>query len=105
VAAGLGRALLAALLMVLAVSPVPLVACIGRGYLPPIGAALSAVVIAQVAAALGAAGLVPWSIPAVAVGLAPGAEVGPASWLIAAATGAAGVAGTLAWWHGGDAGL
>jgi ABC-2 type transport system permease protein len=105
VAAGLGRAMLALLLMILAVSPVPLIACIGRGYLPPLGAALAAVVVAQVAAALGAASLLPWAIPAVAVGLVPRAELGGASWLIIAVTGVAGVTGTIAWWHRGDAGL
>jgi ABC-2 type transport system permease protein len=105
VASGVGRAVGAAALMILAVAPVPLVACLGRGYLAPIGAALGALVVAQVAAALGAGGLVPWSIPAVAVGLAPGTDLGPAGCAVAVLTGVAGTGGTLAWWRRGDAGL
>ena len=40
-AAGLGHAALASVLMIAVITPVPLVACAGRGYLPPLGAALA----------------------------------------------------------------
>jgi ABC-2 type transport system permease protein len=105
VSAGLGRAGIAAGLMVLVVAPVPFAACAGRGYNFPLAAPLGALVFAQVAAALGAGGLVPWSIPAVAAGLVPGTELDLAGWIIAGLTGLAGVAATVGWWRSGDAGI
>ncbi|MBT8225403.1 MAG: ABC transporter permease subunit [Dactylosporangium sp.] len=102
---GVGSALIAALLMLLAVAPVAVIACLGRGYLAPLGSALGAMVVAQIAAVLGWGALVPWSIPAVAAGLAPDAAVGPASLGIIGLTGLAGLIGTIAWWHSADAGL
>jgi ABC-2 type transport system permease protein len=98
-------ALTAASLMLPSVAPVALVACWGRGYLAPLASALGALALAQVAAVLGWGSVVPWSIPAIAAGLAPGSELGPASLVVSLVTGVAGVAGTVAWWRTKDAGL
>jgi ABC-2 type transport system permease protein len=104
VSAGLSAAGEAAALMLLVTAPVALVASAGRGYLAPLACALGAVVVGQVAAALGWAAVVPWSIPAVAAGLPPGSEVGAAGLVIALCTGLAGLLGTAAWWRSGRAG-
>ena len=102
---GVASALIAASLLLPAVAPVAVVACLGRGYLAPLASALAALVLAQVAAVLGWGAVVPWSVPAVAAGLAPGSHLGAPGLIIAALTGVAGVATTIAWWRSGDAGL
>jgi ABC-2 type transport system permease protein len=100
---GFARAGLAAVLMLVVALPVALVASAGRGYLAPLASALAALVLAQVAAALGWAAAFPWSVPAVAAGLVPGTSLGPVSVTVVALTGAAGVVGTMAWWRSGRA--
>lgn len=102
---GVATSMLAAALMLLVTTPVALVACLGHGHLPAVGSAIGALVLAQLAAALGWATLVPWSVPAVAAGLAPGAQLGPASLAVVGLTAVLGVAGTAAWWRSGLAGL
>jgi ABC-2 type transport system permease protein len=78
-----------------------LAASAGRGYLLAVGALLLAVVAAQVVAALGWGAFFPWAVPALASGVAgQGAEaVGAGSYALVLLTGAAGVAGTVAWWR------
>jgi ABC-2 type transport system permease protein len=102
---GVSDALIAALLLLPAIAPVALVACLGRGYLAPLASALVALVLGQVAAVLGWGAVVPWSVPAVAAGLAPGSRLGAPGLIVAGLTGLVGVAATIAWWRGGDAGL
>ena len=99
-----GTAVSAALLLVVT-TPVALVACAGHGYLAPLASTAGIVVLGQVAAALGWGGVFPWSIPAIAAGLAPGTRLTAASIVIAALTGTAGIAGTVRWWRSGRAGL
>ena len=102
---GLGTAgLVLGLMLAVVPGPVAAAASAGRGYLPPLAAALGALVVSQVAAALGFASAVPWSVPAVAAGLAPGVSLGPGAILLAAATAVAGVAATLQWWRSSRAG-
>jgi len=101
---GLGVAATAAGLMLLATAPVALVASAGRGYLPPLAGALGALVVAQVGAGLGWAEVIPWSVPAVAAGLAPDTSLGPPSLLVVAVTAVGGVLGTLQWWRSEAAG-
>jgi ABC-2 type transport system permease protein len=81
--------------------PFALAASAGRGYLLAVGALLLAVVAAQVVAALGWGAFFPWAVPALASGVAgQGAEaVGAGSYALVLLTGAAGVAGTVAWWR------
>jgi ABC-2 type transport system permease protein len=93
----------AAALMLIVSTPAALVASAGRGYLTALGAAVAALLVAQVAGVLGWAAVVPWSVPAVAAGIAPDAVLSPPSLVVAAVTGIAGVVGTLAWWRGGRA--
>lgn len=100
---GLWRAGTAAALMLLVTMPVALIASAGRGYLAPLACAIVALILAQVAAAFGWATAVPWSIPAVAAGLAPGTVLDPPAVTIAALTGAGGVLSTLLWWRSGKA--
>lgn len=99
---GLARAITAATLLLPALTPVALVASMSRGYLAPLACALGALVVAQIAAALGWAALVPWSIPAAAAGLAPDAHPSILGVLVLTLTGAAGVAFTLRSWRAGD---
>jgi ABC-2 type transport system permease protein len=103
VLSGLARTGVSAALMLSATAPVALVASAGRGYLAPLAAAIVALVVAQVAAVLGWATLVPWSIPAVAAGLTPGTTLAPSAVAIATLAGVGGVLGTLAWWRSGNA--
>ncbi len=102
---GLSGTAIAAALLLLVTTPVALVACAGRGYLAPLAATTGVVVLGQVAAALGWGAVFPWSIPAIAAGLAPDTRLTAASVVIAVLTGTAGVAGTVAWWRSGRAGL
>jgi ABC-2 type transport system permease protein len=102
---GVASALIAALLLLPAVAPVAVVACLGRGYLAPLASALAALVLAQIAAVLGWGAVVPWSIPAIAAGLAPGSHLSAPGLIVAGLTGVAGVATTIAWWRSGAAGL
>jgi ABC-2 type transport system permease protein len=104
ITSGLSGVGAAATLMLLVTAPVALVASAGRGYLAPLAAAVGAVVVGQIAAALGWAAVVPWSIPAVAAGLPPGSRLDATSLAIAVATGLAGLTGTVAWWRSGHAG-
>ncbi len=101
---GLGHALGAAALLLPAVAPVAMIASISRGYLAPLAAAIGALVFAQVAAVLGWAAAVPWSIPAVAAGLAPDARLSLPGLLVLALTGVTGVAITVRTWRGADIG-
>lgn len=92
-----------AVLMLLTTAPVAFVASAGRGYLPPLAAALAALVVAQVAAALGWAEIVPWSVPAVAAGLVPDTGLHASSLAVVAVTAACGVLATVLWWRSSSA--
>ena len=102
---GLSGTAISAALLLLVTTPVALVACAGRGYLAPLATTAGIVVLGQVAAALGYGGIFPWSIPAIAAGLAPDTRLTAAGLVIAALTGTAGVTGTVMWWRSGRAGL
>jgi ABC-2 type transport system permease protein len=95
----------ACLLTILAISPIAYVASRSRGYLAPLACAIGLLALAQVAAILGWGAYVPWAIPAIAAGIAPGQNATVASWLIVAATGLLGVLATVTWWRSPDAGL
>lgn len=99
-----GRLAATAALTVALVSPFAWAASAGRGYLPPIGAMFLAIFLSQVIAALGWGAYFPWSVPALSSGVAgPDAQrVEAGSYLLVALTGAAGMAGTLAWWRFAD---
>lgn len=104
VAAGLARIAGVAVMTMLLTTPVALAACLGRGYLPGVGAMIAAVFCAQIVAALGYGQYFPWSVPALTSGLAGPGQPAPGAWGIALviATGVAGVAGTAWWWRQAD---
>lgn len=85
----------AAAAFTIAVLPVTaFVAMAGRGYLPAVGFTVAALALANIAAVLGWGGAFPWAVPALVSG-AGGPEMGPlsaGSYLLVAATGAAGAA-------------
>lgn len=85
----------AAVLTISLVTPIAFFACAGRGYLPPLGAAILAIFLAQIVAVAGWGEYFPWSIPAL---YSQGNPVGPASYLIVFITGIVGIAGTFLWW-------
>lgn len=101
----LSAILRACLLTLLAVAPIAHVASRARGYLAPLATAMGLMVLAQLAAVLGWGALLPWSIPALAAGLAPGQTAEVWSLAIFALTGAVGYLATIRWWQGPDAGL
>jgi len=86
------------------VTPVAFFASAGRGYLSPMGGAILAVILAQVIAAAGWGEYFPWSVPALASGVAGPAygPLGATSYAIVIATGLAGLIATLAWWRWAD---
>ncbi|WP_106402274.1 ABC transporter permease [Actinocorallia populi] len=101
---GLARTAAAAALMLAATTPAALVTCATRSHLAALSAVVAALVLAQIAAALGRGDLLPWSVPAVAAGLTPDTRLGPASFAITLLTAAGGVLATLAWWRSPRAG-
>jgi len=86
----------AACLAIALVTPISFFASAGHGYLPPIGAVLLAVFLAQLANATGRGEYFPWAIPAL---YTQGEALGAVSYVILVLTGAAGLAATLAWWE------
>jgi ABC-2 type transport system permease protein len=78
------------------VTPIAFFASAGHGYLPPIGALLLAMALAQVIAVLGWAEYFPWSIPGM---YAQGENLGIVSYFIVLLTSIAGAAGTFLWWE------
>lgn len=93
-----------AALTIAAVLPVAFVASAGRGYLPPMGAAILALILAQVVAAAGWGEYFPWSVAALYAGMAgpESAALGPASFAIVAAVSFMGLAATFLWWAWAD---
>jgi len=96
--------LLTALLNLMLMPFVAFFASAGRGYLPPLGWALSTLALAQIAAILGWGDWFPWSVPVLVSGMmGPRAEqVGLHSYLVVLLVFIAGIAATFAWWRGAD---
>lgn len=86
------------------VTPIAFVASVGRGYLPPLGATILAVVIAQLVAAAGWGAYFPWSVPALYAGLAGPdyTNLGLTSYVIVVAVSSMGLIGTFLWWEWAD---
>ena len=91
-------------LTILLVTPIAFAASAGRGYLPPMGAAILALILAQLVAAAGWGAYFPWSIPALYSGMAGPAyaDLGAISYLIVFLASLAGFAATFAWWERAD---
>lgn len=104
VGAGLGRIMVAAALTVALTTPFGLVASMGRGYLPAVGAMVATLFSAQVVAALGFGQYYPWSVPGLYAGIA-GPHLDPPGllgYLLVLAVGTAGVLATTLWWQRAD---
>jgi len=99
-----GTLLLIACLLLQLMPLVALAASAGRGYLPPLGWALSTLVFAQIAVVLGWGDWFPWAVPALASGMTgPGAEgIGLHSYLVVLLVFLVGMAATFAWWQHAD---
>lgn len=86
------------------VTPIAFFASAGRGYLPPMGAAILAVILAQLVAAAGWGEYFPWSVPALKAGMARPeyANLGVVSYAIVIITSLLGLVGTFVWWEVAD---
>lgn len=86
------------------VTPIAFCASAGRGYLPAMGAAILAVILAQVVAAAGWGEYFPWSIPALFAGMAGPAygTIGATSYAIVLLASLAGIVATFVWWERAD---
>ncbi|MFN2103291.1 MAG: ABC transporter permease [Candidatus Promineifilaceae bacterium] len=95
-----------ALLTILLLTPIAFTASAGRGYLPPMGAALLTLLLAQLVAAAGWGEYFPWSIPALYSGMAGPdyAGMGAISFLILILVSFSGMLATIAWWELADQG-
>lgn len=82
-------------------TPIAFFASAGRGYLPPMGAAILAVILAQIIAAAGWGGYFPWSVPALYAGMAGPeyAHLGIVSYVIVLLASLLGMFGTFVWWE------
>lgn len=95
----------AAVLMIPAIMPIAYVASRTRGYLPALATSLGLLAAAQIGTVLGWGAYLPWSIPAVSAGLAPGQHLEVVSLAATISVGAIGTAATINWWRGPYAGL
>lgn len=101
---GFGKYALVSLMVICLSIPVAWMACVGRGYLTPLGVVLLTIVVAQFGGALGIVEYIPWAIPGLLSG-ASGEEhshLELLSQMLPYLTGAIGVIGTLAWWRYAD---
>ena len=83
------------------VTPIAFFASAGRGYLPPMGAAILVLILAQIIAAAGWGAYFPWSVPALNAGLAGPdyAQLGLISYIVVILTSLLGLIATFAWWE------
>lgn len=88
-----------AVLTIALVTPIAFFASAGRGYLPPLAAAILAIFLAQIIAIAGWGEYFPWSIPAL---YSQGSELAPFSYVIVLLTACAGIAATFIWWEWAD---
>lgn len=97
---GLGRSAAVILFALLLTLPIGLVASVGRGYLPAIGAVIVIVAAAQILVVLGVGGWFPFAVPGL---LAVASEEvvaapGPAQLALAGLTPLVGAWATIRWW-------
>lgn len=85
-----------ALLTITLVTPIAFFASAGHGYLPPLGAMILAIFLAQIIVVIGYGEYFPWSIPAL---YAQGSPISLFSGLIVILTGLIGIAATFLWWE------
>lgn len=96
--------MLIALLTILLMPMVALIACVGRGYLLPLGWAFLTMAMAQISVVLGWGEWFPWAIPAL-LGDFPGTQTEPVryhSYLMVLLIFIIGLVSTFAWWQKAD---
>lgn len=84
-----------AMLTIALLTPIAFFASAGHGYLPPMGAVVLAMGLAQVIAIAGYGEYFPWSIPGL---YSQGENLGTVSCMIVVLTSVAGLGGTILWW-------
>jgi ABC-2 type transport system permease protein len=91
------------LLTIMLCAPVAFFASYGRGYLPPMGFAVSTLIAAQFIGILGLAPYFPWAIPVTysTVG-ADGVQLGAVNYIILLSANIVGFLATFAWWRFAD---
>ena len=95
-----GTTLAVALCLTLAlVTPFAWSASAWRGYLPPIGVMILAMILSQFANGAGYGEFFPWSVPALFV---QGESLGTISYILVILTGILGLVGIFAWWEYAD---
>jgi len=100
IAQGSMLVLITACLVIVVTLPFAALASAGRGYLLPIGGAILAIMLANVAALAGWGDYFPWGVPGIyATGEGP---LPAASYWIVFLTGLVGVAATALWWNYAD---
>lgn len=101
---GILNFIVCSLFTILLSTPVAFLASVGRGYLSPLGFMVFTIVLAQIIAATGYGHLFPWSIPALASGVAgsENAILESISIIIVLLTSAIGLIGTMLWWRYAD---
>jgi len=85
-----------ATLTIALLTPIAFFASAGHGYLPPMGAVVLAMGLAQVIAIAGYGEYFPWSIPGL---YSQGESLGTVSYVIVVLTSVAGLGGTILWWE------
>lgn len=97
-------ALATAGMTLLLMTPVALIASMGRGYLPPLGWAVLTIFFSQIVAATGWGDWFPWSVPALYSGVVgPRAQqLGIHSYVLVGLVSAIGLAATFWWWREAD---
>jgi ABC-2 type transport system permease protein len=93
---GMTTIAISAVLTITLVTPIAFFASAGHGYLPPLAAAVLAILLAQVIAVAGYGEYFPWAIPAL---YSQGNPVSLVSYLIVFTTGIIGLTATLLWWE------
>src|SRR5215211_86132 len=88
----------------LLMTPVAMIASMGRGYLAALGWAVLTIFFAQIVAAIGWGDWFPWSVPALFSGVAGrrGELLGMHSYIILVVTSLLGLAATFYWWRSAD---
>jgi ABC-2 type transport system permease protein len=101
---GAGTYALTCGLTIMLCTPVAFFACLGRGYLSPLGFVILTIMLAQIVAGLGYGQYFPWAIPVIISRIAgpDQSHYGAASYLILFLTSIAGLIATMARWRYAD---
>ena len=91
-------------LTIILCTPVAFFACIGRGYLSPLGFVIFTLAISQIVSAIGYGQFIPWAAPALLSKVAGniGGELQPITCILVIFTSITGFISTLLWWKFAD---